>query len=471
MPRFIKKLYGLTEVATDGPNEGKVVVTSGVDFSKEKKQENIKEGMFSLKALADTNAIRRETLNEKSHLVIPVIALVEGVFQAGNIPFPELMTANAMMETLESWNGRAIVVDHPSKEGFLISANSPEVHDQEVIGNIFNAAGKKRGTKLFLEAWIDEEKVKRLGGKFAKAIKRLEAGEEVEVSTGFMARSFFLEGSFEGKPFERVISHIEPDHLALLSEGSKGAFSWETGAGAPRLNTKQTNLEGDEEETKESTIKKIFNEVWSMFKNKKGTEIEKKAAIEALMSGNKPAFGKDQKEWLEGLKDEQLQAILALHSVGESEEEKAEVLKAAKVKEEKEAAEVKALAAKEKEEEKQKNLSANDEGNKTEPETKPMSFDSFMAGAPKEFQETVRIGLEEHKAKKDSFITALNQSEQCKFSEEELKGMDMKMLDNLAAMIVPPNYSGAPGSYFNRDVAEAQVADEPPPLDFSKQQN
>ncbi|KKN45620.1 hypothetical protein LCGC14_0681300 [marine sediment metagenome] len=470
MPRFIKKLYGLTEVATTDPNEGKVVVTSGVDFSKEKKQENIKEGMFSLKALADTNAIRRETLNEKSHIVIPVIALVEGVFQAGNIPFPELMTANAMMETLESWNGRAIVVDHPSKEGFLISANSPEVHDQEVIGNIFNAAGKKRGTKLFLEAWIDEEKVKRLGGKFSKAIKRLEAGEEVEVSTGFMARSFFLEGSFEGKDFERVISHIEPDHLALLSEGSKGAFSWETGAGAPRLNTKQTNLGGDEEE-KESTIKKIFNEVWNMFKNKKGKEIEKKVAIEALMSGDKPAFGKDQKEWLEGLKDEQLQSILTLHSVGESEEEIAEVLKAAKVKEDKEVAEAKALAAKKEEEKEEdhKSLSANEKD--LEKETKPMSFDSFMAGAPKEFQETVRIGLEEHKAKKDSFISALNQSEQCKFSEEELKGMDMKMLDNLAAMIVPPNYSGAPGSYFNRDVAEAQVADEPPPLDFSKQQN
>jgi len=470
MPRFIKKLYGLTEVATNDPNEGKVVVTSGVDFSKEKKQENIKEGMFSLKALADTNAIRRETLNEKSHIVIPVIALVEGVFQAGNIPFPELMTANAMMETLESWNGRAIVVDHPSKEGFLISANSPEVHDQEVIGNIFNAAGKKRGTKLFLEAWIDEEKVKRLGGKFSKAIKRLEAGEEVEVSTGFMARSFFLEGSFEGKDFERVISHIEPDHLALLSEGSKGAFSWETGAGAPRLNNQQTNLGGDEEE-KESTIKKIFNEVWNMFKNKKGKEIEKKAAIEALMSGNKPAFGKDQKEWLEGLEEAQLQSILTLHSVGESEEEIAEVLKAAKVKEDKEVAEAKALAAKKEEEKEEdhKSLSANEKD--LEKETKPMSFDSFMAGAPKEFQETVRIGLEEHKAKKDSFISALNQSEQCKFSEEELKGMDMKMLDNLAAMIVPPNYSGAPGSYFNRDVAEAQVADEPPPLDFSKQQN
>ena len=469
MPRFIKKLYGLVETATNDPVTQKVIVTSAEEFSSSQK-ENIKEGVFSLVGRADTNAIRRETLHGRSHLVIPVIALVEGVFQASNVPFPELMPAGAMMESLDSWNGRAIVVDHPSKEGFLVSANSPEVHDQEVIGTTFSAAGKKRGTKLFLEAWVDEEKVKSLGGRFSKAIKRLEAGEEVEVSTGFMARSFFLEGSFEGKNFERVISDIRPDHLALLSEGSKGAFSWETGAGAPRLNNQQTNL-GGEEETKELTFKKIFNEVWNMFKNKKGKEIEKKAAIEALMSGDKPAFGKDQKEWLEGLEESQLQSILTLHSVGESEEEKAEALKAAKVKEDKEAVEAKALATKEKEEEERKNLSAGDKDKDKEPETKPMSFDSFMAGAPKEFQETVRIGLEEHKAKKDSFITALNQSEQCKFSEEELKGMDMKMLDNLAAMIVPPNYSGAPGSYFNRDVAEAQVADEPPPLDFSKQQN
>ncbi len=126
------------------------------------------------------------------------------------------------------------------------------------------------------------------------------------------------------------------------------------------------------------------------------------------------------------------------------------------------------MALKAKEEEAKKALEAKAlEEKDPKGETKTMTFDEFLAGAPKEFQETVQIGLDSHKAKKESYIVALTASEQCKFTEEELKAMDMKMLSNLAAMIVPPNYSGAPGSYFNREVEETQVADEPPELKFS----
>ena len=426
------------------------------------RQEFTSAGMFSLRGTADNNAIRHETLHDRPHIVIPVIALVEGVCHASNIPFPEFMPAGAMLETLESWNGRPIVVDHPSKEGFLISANSPDVHDQEVIGNIFNAAPKKRGTKLFMEAWIDLEKVKKLGGKFSSAIQRLEAGEEVEVSTGFSARSFFLESSFEGKDYERVISHIEPDHLALLSKGSKGAFSWESGAGAPRLNSKR--IEGDnkdEEEKKESKFMKLLSEIKDMLTNKKGKEVKKADAIKGLLETKNSPFKAEDQEYLEGLEEDKLQQILVLASIPESEEDRKAEIDAA-------VEEGVAAALKEKEGEGKDKEDLKLEENSKEGDKNEMTFEELMAKAPKDIKETFQQGLSAFKEKKDSLITGLIANDKCDFSKESLDAMEMPMLENLAKMVTPVDYSGAPGSYFNRANAKVQIADEPPALNFPK---
>ena len=457
----------MLENVTITPKSSELAALSSTELSKMKEV----NGMFALAGSADKNAIRQETLHGRPHLVIPVIALLEGVFHASNMPFPELMPSGAMMETLESWNGRPVVVDHPSKEGFLISANSPDVHDQEVIGNVFNAVGKSRGSKLFLEAWIDLEKVKKLGDRFSKSVERLQAGEEVEVSTGFSARSFFLEGSFEGKSFERVISHIEPDHLALLSEGSKGAFSWESGAGAPRLNSKR--IEGDnkdEEEKKESKFMKLLSEIKDMLTNKKGKEVKKADAIKGLLEAKNSPFKAEDQEYLEGLEEDKLQQILVLASIPESEEDRKAEIDAAvekRLKEDKEAADLKAKEEGKEGKDKLNLEEGNKEGNK-EGDKNEMTFEELMSKAPKDIKETFQQGLSAFKEKKDSLIVGLIANDKCDFTKESLEAMEMSMLENLAKMVTPVDYSGSAGAYFNRENTQTQIADEPPALDFSK---
>lgn len=184
---------------------------------------------------AKSGEIRTETYQGREHKVIPVIGLVEGVLQAANSAVPELIPACVMAATSEAWNGRPVIVDHPKVEGKFVSANSPEVLEQEQIGTIFNAQFKD-DKKLFLEAWIDVEAAKDKDvERINDVVKSLEDGEKVEVSTGFFGAEISAEGEFEGKVYKNVITNIVSDHLAILSD-SKGACSLEDGCGANRFN-------------------------------------------------------------------------------------------------------------------------------------------------------------------------------------------------------------------------------------------
>lgn len=186
---------------------------------------------LALNAIADTSAIRTEMFLDKEYLVVPVVALVEGVHHASNAPGPELALASEFGKWPQGWNGRPVVLNHPV-EG---SANSPEVLEKQAFGTLFNT--ELDGTKLKSEMWIDPERVEALGGVTAETVKRLEEGEFVEVSIGAYMAVIPGEGTFDGEDYEGIWAGIIPDHLALLPEGVSGACSIEDGCGAPRLNS------------------------------------------------------------------------------------------------------------------------------------------------------------------------------------------------------------------------------------------
>ena len=62
---------------------------------------------------ANTEASRRETFNGVEHLVVPLVALVEGVLQSSNAETPELALASEFGKHFKGWNGRPVVVNHP----------------------------------------------------------------------------------------------------------------------------------------------------------------------------------------------------------------------------------------------------------------------------------------------------------------------------------------------------------------------
>lgn len=169
----------------------------------------------------------------EDHVVIPVIALVEGVLHAINSPRPEFISEAEMAKTAIAWNGQPVVVDHPEVRGEKVSANSPEVLEAEQIGQVFNASVNDK--KLRMEAWINLEGVPNKEERIAETIKALKSGDMVEVSTGFFADTRDETGEFDGKKFEGTLHNIVPDHLAILSS-SKGACSIEGGCGANRVN-------------------------------------------------------------------------------------------------------------------------------------------------------------------------------------------------------------------------------------------
>lgn len=181
--------------------------------------------------------IRRENLESRSHLVIPTILITEGVHNR------VLYTAEELAKFPEAWNGRPVPLYHPEARGRPISANSPDVLEASVLGQLFNceyepAEEGSHPARLKAEVWLDEEKAERLA---PEVLKKLEDGENIEVSTGLFTEDEALKGNWNGEAYEYVAYNFRPDHLALLPN-SKGACSWEDGAGLCRVNAAEPGL-------------------------------------------------------------------------------------------------------------------------------------------------------------------------------------------------------------------------------------
>lgn len=171
--------------------------------------------------------VPREALFEdRKYLVVPVVALVEGVIQAMNAETPEFVAAEEFSKFPASWNNRPVVVDHPVVNGDPVSANTQDVLTAHRVGMIFNSTLKKG--KLCMEAWIDIERCEKLEPEM---LKRLQEGDPIEISVGLFCETEDTTGVYGNKKFAGAWKDLVPDHLALLSKGSTGACSREMGCG------------------------------------------------------------------------------------------------------------------------------------------------------------------------------------------------------------------------------------------------
>lgn len=193
----------------------------------------------SLTMRVDAAQIRTATFEGKEHLVVPVVALMEGVIHAVNAETPELVLAEELKNCFAGFNGRPVVAGHPDDGVTQISANDPEVLEKEAFGMIFNA--KVEDKKLKAEAWLDPRKASK-NERAQNVIDRIKKNEMVEVSVGVFTATENKSGTFEGKEFVGIWRGIVPDHLAMLSEGTEGACSVDMGCGAPRAAQKEGNM-------------------------------------------------------------------------------------------------------------------------------------------------------------------------------------------------------------------------------------
>jgi len=182
--------------------------------------------------------IRTATFDDREHLVVPVVALMEGVIWPVNAPSPEFVSAEVLAVAPQSWNGVAVVMDHPTDgNGRQVSANSPRILETYSFGRVFNTASTEHVLKtkrLPMEAWLDISRAARVGKDAEDVLRRAREKEPIEVSVGAYVVMNEQSGEYSGQKYGGSWLEVFSDHLAMLPQGATGACSVEMGCGAPR---------------------------------------------------------------------------------------------------------------------------------------------------------------------------------------------------------------------------------------------
>lgn len=301
------------------------------------------------------------SLNGREHYVLPVIAVKPGVLNG------TFYSAEVLANTAITWNGVPVVVNHPKEGDVYVSANTPELQEQQTIGSFYNVRFADNGLKG--EAWIDVNKAKQLG--FNSLLQQFEAGKMMEVSVGLYQQADEASGQHNGKDYDKVLTGFVPDHLALLPNET-GACSCEDGCGALRVNQLSydeihgalssligesrwvydvyedffifrtegednfyrlgwnKNSDNDVAIDDISTAQRVERTVeYVSANNKQGSETmpenEKEALVASLIENEATQFNADNKEWLESLDVNSLKLLSpVIETKAETEPEKQE---------------------------------------------------------------------------------------------------------------------------------------------------
>ena len=184
----------------------------------------------------------------------------------------------------------------------------------------------------------------------------------------------------------------------------------------------EVEFAGDEVEVIEKTEYIKANEANIKREGLKMSDKEKKALAEkvkTLIANEKSSYTNDDKEWLEGMEEGQLDRLIA--NVGITEDAEKTLVTAAVEKAFDEAIHSGEMVKIEKKD--------------PEDEKKPPTVDDFIANAPAEMQDVLRSGLDMHRDKKTALVKQILTNEQNKFTQAELESKSVGELANIAALI------------------------------------
>jgi cation transport regulator ChaB len=255
------------------------------------------EGYIIHKSIQEPNyTVTTRKHQGKEHLVVPVVMMVEGVHYGSHGPLYH--SINELGRYPESWNGIPVVVNHPEIDGISVSANYPDIIDEQTIGRVYNTFID--GNRLKAEAWIDSEKLQQLS---ATMLDQLKKGELIEVSIGVFSDEEVVAGDWNGEHYEAIARNHRPDHLALLP-GGVGACSIADGCGI------RVNSEGvPSTESPEIELVNINKEeVHVMAEEAKCTPCVQKK-VNDLLANEHGKFIEEDREWLESLSEVQLDKL------------------------------------------------------------------------------------------------------------------------------------------------------------------
>lgn len=218
----------IAEVTSITPPPAEPVTTTRVETPKVEVTIRVGERFLAMTTPQQGYTARREKYKGREHVVVPVVALVEGVVHAMNSDKNEFIPRELFKAGLSAWEGKPLYEHHPlSPSGALLLGDVPELRMKKSFGITRNAAIDNDG-RLLMEAWLDVEDAK---AKAPKMLERVEAGEPVEISIGALVSTNKNAGAYKGKRYAAEWTALEPDHLALLPDGVLGACSRDMGCG------------------------------------------------------------------------------------------------------------------------------------------------------------------------------------------------------------------------------------------------
>lgn len=163
--------------------------------------------------------------NGRKHTVIPSYTLPDEVVMNGL-----LYTHQEIEASYKGLEGTLAPLGHPTLDGTYVSANTAEAINAFHVG-AFNRNVERRGNRVFVEKWLDEEYAANTeGGR--KLLEALDAGEPIHTSTGiFLHADTSVNGiTANGKKYRAAATQMVMDHDAILI-GEIGAATPEDGVG------------------------------------------------------------------------------------------------------------------------------------------------------------------------------------------------------------------------------------------------
>lgn len=269
-------------------------------------------------ALDSINGIKEESMHGRKYSVIPAVMMVEGAYypnvSGSDAPEALFFSQETMKESVGSWNGRPVSLNHPKHN---LSCNSPEVFKKQWLGYIFDAQFSVRKKRLTCNMWLDSE----IAGDIIENVRK---GSSIDVSIGAFGDILSEDGVFEGSPYNKKIENIVGDHLAVLPD-SKGACSWKDGCGirAEKAKDNKTIKEVVIMEEKKELIKVDRKENKCDDSNVEPAKPEEKVSLSSFID-NAPKEIRDmlidQKETYLSLKNSLITNILEFENVKFDEE-------------------------------------------------------------------------------------------------------------------------------------------------------
>ncbi|HFD6845622.1 TPA: hypothetical protein ACF3LB_000470 [Enterobacter hormaechei] len=123
----------------------------------------------------NSQSIRRETYNDREHLVLPSYTLPANVVMNGG-----LYTAEEIDAHYQGLEGTLAPLGHPQVNGQFVSAFSPEGLCTGFVG-AWNRNVKKSGNRIYLEKWVDVARASESEGgrELLERVAAIERGEDV----------------------------------------------------------------------------------------------------------------------------------------------------------------------------------------------------------------------------------------------------------------------------------------------------